>query len=68
MIKYANTYASWGGYSVHYEKLENVFSIKCQGKVNAVKVVGLDPFDECVCERGVTSDSAWNLTAGRIKG
>lgn len=59
MIKYANTYASWGGYSVHYEKLENVFSIKCQGKVNAVKVVGLDPFDECVCERGVTSDSAY---------
>lgn len=65
-----DTYASWGEYAVLYDPVEKVFSIQCQGKVNAVNnlkieniccggeyIGGVESFQKCVCESGRTDEN-----------
>ena len=37
MLNETGRYASWGGYSVQYDEKAKTFSLRCNGKTNAVK-------------------------------
>ena len=74
-------YASWGGYSVQYNEKAKTFSLKCNGKTNAVKNLkiekisisnktldGLGAFKQYKCTSITNNTNAAYLTVDFLKG